>query len=76
LEGGVKRQNLIDSLRLYADVATAGDKQHWGIVMYEAAAMIRADAELMKMAYCKTRGADSTHGLDCDSDYREWLASL
>ena len=32
--------------------------------------------EKLKMAYCKAAGADTTHGLECCDNYREWVASL
>ena len=43
---------------------------------------LRADAEIerlraaLEMAYCKTVGADSPHGLAACDDFRDWLASL
>ena len=30
----------------------------------------------LKMAYCKAVGSNTTHGLDCCDNYREWIASL
>ena len=46
------------------------------ILLTEARDELKILHEALKMAYCKTKGADSTHGLDCDSDYREWLSSM
>lgn len=34
------------------------------------------DDEMLKMAYCRTIGADTPHGLDCCDDYLDWLKSL
>ena len=39
--GTLTMAQLIDALRLYADVATAGNHMHWGVVMYDAALVIR-----------------------------------
>lgn len=39
--GALTMAQLIDALRLYADVATAGNHMHWGVVMYDAALVIQ-----------------------------------
>ena len=37
---------------------------------------LEAQAEKLKVAYCRHIGADDPTGLDCCDDYRDWLAGL
>lgn len=45
----LNRKQLVEALRLYGDVASAGDKGHWGLVMREAATMLLADKDALEL---------------------------
>lgn len=40
------------------------------------AVTIESLQDKLKRAYCREKGADSIIGLDCCSDYRDWLKGL
>ena len=69
-------RNIVNYLRSHADSAEAAGKRHWAISMRAAAEKLTAYDNALKIAYCQKIGSDSTHGLDCCDDYRDWLATL
>ena len=68
---------LLDRINAHLRQLAPHQKERDGVVLLtEARDELKICHEALKMAYCKTKGADSTHGLDCDTDYREWLSSV
>lgn len=54
------KQQLIEALRMYGDIAQAGDKYHWGVVMHEAAKRLAQQKDIAP--YKCTCGTDAITG--------------